>query len=176
MFMMFIYLFIMFIVIIKFINTVREKSLPNQQKLMMNFSNVQKLFTTSTMTIYKGDRSGENFLLAIKFPYKPISKLDLSTIYDIAEKNHLHNKILISNENVSSNPNLNKELKKYDIRIVNSLDFQKNMGSSNSSSILTTSDTSDDHCNIDEPNNPIKYINSDSKGIFSIFRNKPDRL
>ena len=174
--MIFIYFLIIFIIVLNIISKVPKKDFFNEKKLIMNFSNVEKLYTTSTMNIYKGDKSGENFLLAIKLPYKTISNLDLSTIYDIAEKNHLHNKILISNENISSNPNLSKELKKYDIRILNSFDFQRMVIGLGSSSILTTSDTSDDDCDIDEPNNPIKYERSDSNSIFSIFRNKPDRL
>ena len=45
-----------------------------------------------------------------------------------------------------------------------------------SSSILETSDTSNDNCNIDESTSPIKYAKSDSNGIFSFLKNKPDRL
>ena len=117
-----IYFFIIFIIVINIMNKSKTKMFINEQKLKENFSNIEKVFNTSTMTLYKGDKLGENFLLAIKSPSGTISKLDLSTIYDIAEKYHLHNKILFTNENINSNPSLNKELKKYNIRALNSFD------------------------------------------------------
>lgn len=172
--MSFIYLLIIFIIVVNIINKSKTNIFPNELKLRENFSNVEKVFSTSTMTLYKGDKSGENFLLAIKSPSRPTSKLDLSTIYDIAEKYHLHNKILFTNEKINSNPSLSKGLKEYDIRVLNSFDFQKITSSSESSSILETSDTSDDNCEIDESTSPIKYQNSN--GIFSFLKNKSDRL
>ena len=171
-----IYFFIIFIIVINIINKSKTNMFPDEQKLKENFSNIERVFSTSTMTLYKGDKSGENFLLAIKSPSRPTSKLDLSTIYDIAEKYHLHNKILFTNENISSNPSLNKGLKEYNIRALNSFDFQNIMNGLGSSSILETSDTSNDNCNIDESTSPIKYEKSDSNGIFSFLKNKPDRL
>ena len=175
--MVVIYFFIIFFIIynVSIKNSKNTKFL-SEEKLKTYFSNVQKIYSTSNMSLYKGDKSGENFLLAIKFSSNPTSKLDLSTIYDIAEKNHIHNKILFSDEYINPNSLLYKTLESYEIQILSNYDFQKLTCNSDFLSVLRTSNTSDDNCNIDESTNPIQYEKNTSYGILSFFKSKPDRL
>ena len=168
-----IFLVLIFIIIYN-MNKLQMNGFFNEEKLKKCFSNFQKVYTTSSMTLYKGDRSGENFLLAVKFSSTPISKLDISTIYDVSKKQHIHNKILVTYENINSDSALNKMLKESEIQILSSSDLQNLLSNSKTSSVLQTSDTSDDNCEIEESTNPIQY-NKDY-GLFSFFKNKPDRL
>ena len=180
--------FLFIILMIFILNYIFKKSPSltiNENTLRRYFSNLEKISISSTMTLYKGDKSAENFLIAVKSLSTPISDDDMLRIYDTAEKFHLHNKILFTNENTKNNTNLIKKLKAYDIQVLNYSDIQKlinniiipsNLKTSSNSkttSILKTSDTSDDKCEIEEPNNPIQYKDS---GFFSFLRNKPDRL
>ena len=171
-----IYFLIILIVIYNVTKTSKKTNYFNEEKLKIYFSNVQKIFNTSNMSLYKGDKSGENFLLAIKSSPTLISKLDLSTIYDIAEKNHIHNKILFSDEYINPNSSLYKTLEMYEIQILNNYDFKRLVSNADSLSVLKTSNTSDDNCTIDESTNPIQYEKNTSYGILSFFKNKPDRL
>lgn len=168
--------FILFIFVIVYVikkaSSSSSYSYFNERKVRMYFSNVEKVFTSSTIALYKGDKSGENFLIAIKLTYSPISNLDLSTIYDVSVKYHIHNKILLSNEDISSNQLLSKKLKEYEIRVIGAYEFQNLMNGS--SSVLETSNTSDDNCHIDEANNPIKFVEP-KFNIFSILKSKQDK-
>lgn len=148
----------------------------NEVTLKSYFTNLQKVFLTSSMTLYSGDKSGENFLIAVKFSNTPISSLDLSTIYDVAERYHLHSKLLLCNQTLTSDSPLYKKSKEYEIQILNSANFMKLLNGTESDSVLTTSDTSDDVCDIDEPTDPIQNGAFNTHGIFSIFKDKPDRL
>ena len=171
-----IYFVIVLCVMAYVIKTSVAKAPFSEEKLKSYFSNVQKILIASNMILYKGDKAGENFLIAVKYSSTPISNLDVSKIYEISEKFHIHNKILLTNSAVASNPALIKTLKTYEIQVVNSLDFQKMINNSKSNSVLKTSNTLDDHCKIDKPVNPIQYEKAHSYGILSLFRDKPDRL
>lgn len=149
----------------------------SEKTLKLYFSNVEKIGNTSAnMTFYRGDKAGENFLLAIKYWNIPLSNLDISAMYDVAQKFHLHSKIIFTNENINMNPSLVKKLKEYDVQVMNSADFKNLINGSNTVSVLKTSDTSDDDCPIDESTNPIKYEKSGVRSILSFFRDKPERL
>ena len=174
--MVFSYLVLFIIIICVIKNSQTKNSNFRRDDLKKYFSNLQMVLNTSNITLYKGDKSGENFLIAVKYSSTPTSNLELAKVYEISEKFHIHNKILLSNENIASNPSLDKKLREYDIRVLNSSSFQKLINNSESLSVLETSDTSDDTCDIDESTSPIKYEKFNVHSILSFFRNKPDRL
>lgn len=167
-------IFIIFCVVIISISKSNTVNNLTEKKIRMYFTNVEKIFNSVDLILYKGDRSGENFLVAVKPNYLAFSILDLSKIYDTSEKYHIHNKILLSDGKLGSNQSVAKKLKEYEIRVLNHTEFEKIISNSDSFSILKTSDTSDDNCRIDKADSPIKYV--ENSGIFSIFRKKIDRL
>ena len=77
---------------------------------------LEKIYKTTEMVLYKGNRTGEDFIIAIKS--KPISNLDLLTIADVAKKQHIYNKIIITSENLYSDPQLAQSLKDYEIEVL----------------------------------------------------------
>ena len=167
-------IFIIIVIVIISLSKSNNVNYSIEKKIRMYFTNVEKIFNSVDLILYKGDKSGENFLVAVKPNYLAFSILDLSKIYDISEKYHIHNKILLSDGHLTSNQSVAKKLKEYEIRVLNRFEFEKVIANSDSISILETSDTSNDNCHIDKANNPIKY--EDNSSIFSIFRKKEDRL
>lgn len=149
-----------------------------------HFSNVSILYSDYSITLCRGDKSGENFLFAIKNNSSSFSLQDIENLYEKAEKLHIHNRILITDLPINTTTIIAKKLKEYEIDIWNSTKLASisspNTNTSTStynSSALKTSDTSDDDCYIEEDlNDPIQDGTFHTHSIFSIFNNKTEHL
>lgn len=140
------------------------------------FSNVSTAYTDYNITLYRGDKSGENFLFAIKNGSSSFSLQDINILYEKAEQLHIHNRILITDFPVDNSSIISKKIKEYEIEIWDSSKL-KSLGSSSSASALKTSDTSDDTCDIEEDStDPIQDGAFKTHGIFSFFNNKTEHL
>lgn len=152
-----------------------------QKIIRSKFSNVSIPYSDSSLTLCRGDKSGENFLFAIKNSLSPFSLQDVEKLYEKAEKLHIHNKILITDFPIDNTIITPKKLKEYEIDIWNSKKLASistpNTSSTYDSSALKTSDTSDDDCYIEEDlNDPIQDGTFHTHSIFSVFNNKVDHL
>ncbi len=152
-----------------------------QKVIRTKFSNVSIPYSDYSLTLCRGDKSGENFLFAIKNSFSPFSLQDVEKLYERAEKLHIHNKILITDFPIDNTIITTKKLKEYEIDIWNSQKLASistpNTSSTYDSSALKTSDTSDDNCYIEEDlEDPIQDGTFHTHSIFSIFNNKVDHL
>lgn len=152
-----------------------------QKVIRKSFSNVSIPYSDYSLTLYRGDKSGENFLFAIKNSFSPFSLQDVEKLYEKAEKLHIHNKILITDFPIDNTIITPKKLKEYEIDIWNNKKLANistpNASSTYDSSALKTSDTSDDNCYIVEDlDDPIQEGALHTHSIFSIFDNKVDHL
>lgn len=178
MFYVFIFIFIMVTYTI-FKNIELSSNIPNLIKA--RFYNVSVAYSDYNITLYRGDRSGENFLFAIKNNSASFSLQDIENLYQKAEKLHIHNKILITDYPITNTSITPKKLKEYEIDIWDSsklISISTTTSSSTyNSSALKTSDTSDDTCYIEESSDdPIQDGASHAHSIFSIFNNKTEHL
>lgn len=177
-----------FCIIVYFSISKTNASIKNLFSSYMNYlSNVKLFYSDAEILLYRADKSGENFVFAIKNNSSPFTIKDVSTLYDKSEKLHIHNKILITDYPVDSSSAIYKKVKEYQITIWNSKklsnlienEFNDSYDSSyksKSSSPLTTSNTSDDTCDIEDSVDPIQDGAFNTHGIFSLLGNKPDRL
>ncbi len=62
-----------------------------QKVIRTKFSNVSIPYSDYSLTLCRGDKSGENFLFAIKNSFSPFSLQDVEKLYERAEKLHIHN-------------------------------------------------------------------------------------
>lgn len=176
------FLFFIFIIILCANSTnISLSSYGSAQKVIRTkFSNVSIPYSDYSLTLCRGDKSGENFLFAIKNNFSPFSLQDVEKLYEKAEKLHIHNKILITDFPINNTIITPRKLKEYEIDIWNSQKLAS-ISTSNSStyesSALKTSDTSDDNCYIVEDlDDPIQEGALHTHSIFSIFNNKVDHL
>lgn len=152
-----------------------------QKSIRAKFSNVSIPYSDYSLTLCRGDKSGENFLFAIKNSFSPFSLQDIEKLYEKAEKLHIHNKILITDFPIDNTTITQKKLKEYEIDIWNSKKLasisEPHASSPYDSSALKTSDTSDDNCYIEEDlDDPIQDGTFHTHSIFSIFNSKIERL
>jgi len=138
-----------------------------------NFHNIVKDSSISGILLITANAHGENFLFAQKNNMVQFSLMDINKIYEYAQRAHIHNIIILPSAYSSFSNTMLEKIKEYNIQIWDNNKINSLINSSNTSSILTTSDTSDDKCHI-PPNqfNPIQEPTSFWKNIF----NKPDRL
>lgn len=182
-------IFIVFIAIIySYISKGTNLTIKNLFSTYMNYlSNVKLFYSDANILLYRADKSGENFVFAIKNTSYPFTITDVFTLYDKAEKLHIHNKILITDYPVDASSAIYKKVREYKITVWNSNklkslvenefnDSFESSTSSKTSSPLSTSNTSDDNCEIEEANDPIQDGSFNTHGIFSFLGNKPDRL
>jgi hypothetical protein len=77
------------------------------------------------------------------------SIMDINTIYEQAQKAHIHNVIILPLAYSAFSNTMLDKIKKYDIQVWDNNKINSLISSPNSSSVLSTSDTSDDKCHID---------------------------
>lgn len=182
--------FLFFIIIVCFFivslctpNTSTKNSISNLFISVLKnkqFSNIHKTYIDSNIVIYQADNDGENFIFLLKNNSMPLSLKDIEFFYEKAVKFHIHNKVVVTSLINDSSP-IYKKIREYEIDIWDTNKLQNLSKSKNnsisSSSILKTSDTSNDTCKIDPyQNNPIQNGKSNTHSLLSIFGNKPDRL
>lgn len=174
----FIFVFILIWFLINIINN--DNSLSKYSSILpiisSGFSNVVIAYSNYNITLYRGDKSGENFLFAVKNNPISFSLNDINIIYEKAEKLHIHNKIIITDFPISTSSTISEKLQEYGIEVWNRNKL-KSIALSTSTSALKTSDTSDDTCDIDENlEDPIQDGTFNTHGIFSIFNDKTEHL
>ena len=79
---------------------------------------LEKIYKTNELVLYKANENGEDFIIAVKSKFYPVSNLDLLTIADVAKKQHIYDKVIITNENLYSDPQLAQSLKDYEIEVL----------------------------------------------------------
>lgn len=137
-----------------------------------NFHNISNDNSIHGILLIKASSHGENYLFARKTNMTQFSIMDINMIYNQAQKEHVHNIIILQQSNTFSN-NLLSKMNEYNIKVWDQNKINSLISSPNASSVLTTSDTSDDTCEIDTNQfNPIQEPNSFWKNMFK----KPDRL
>ena len=136
-----------------------------------NFTNILKS-SVNGMTLIKANSHGENYLFAFKLTNSAFTTLDIDRIYDTAQRGHIHNPVIVVLQ-PSFSDNILKKIKEYNIQIWDNNKLDSLTSTYTSSSVLSTSDTSDDTCKIDPSQfNPIQEPTNLWKRLFA----KPDRL
>lgn len=186
----FIFYIIIIIFIVKAILKYSINSSPAKAAYFIgaNFANVSVPYKDNTLTLYLGDKAGENFIFALQNNSSFFSLHDINNLYETAERLHIHNKILITDFPVS--PSILSKIEEYNIDVWNSLKLTNMFDSTSNTSytsstnttvssisVLKTSDTSDDTCEIDDnPFDPIQDGAYHTHGLFSIFKDKTEHL
>jgi len=181
-------LFIIFMVIKKkglnLSDMTSSLSLLNKALQTQQFSNIKTISNSNNLSLITADSHGENYLFALKPNYMPYSSTELDSIYDKANKIHIHNVVLINKDAVLPSSGLGKKIVEYKFEVWSLTKLislarttSTNTNSTYTKSVLRTSDTSYDKCKIDNtPVDPIQHGPSKSHSILSNPFRKPNRL
>lgn len=138
------------------------------------FSEIKTKQLNGNITIITADNLGENFLYAMRNDTTPIIPTNIETIYEYSKKAHIHNTtVIVKSLNNGITGNAQSKAKEYKLDVIEEIELIK-MLNQEKASILKTSDTSDDTCEIDYSQNddPISEKSSVLKKLFK----GPDRL
>lgn len=158
-------------------------SLLNKALKTQQFSNIKTISNSNNLILITADSHGENYLFALKPNSMPFSSTELNSIYDRANKFHIHNVAIINKDAVLPSSQLGKKIVEYNFEVwslTKLISLARTTSSPNSThtkSVLRTSDTSYDKCKID--NNPVDPIQRGPKKTHSLFSSpfrKPNRL
>ena len=174
---MFEFIIVIFIIYIVFKKSVQSQSIASAKLNALfkaqNFHSITKDLSIPGITLTSASSHGENYLLAQKNNMVQFSTMDIDNIYEKAQKLHIHNIVVLTPSHTSFSNHLLEKIKNYDIKILDDNKINSLIASSNSTSVLSTSDTSDDKCKIDSNSfEPIYEPTSFWKKFFT----KPDRL
>jgi len=181
-------LFIIFTVFkkmgINFSDMTSTFSLLNKALKTQQFSNIKTISSSNSLTLITADSHGENYLFALKSNYMPYSSTELDSIYDRANKFHIHNVVIINKDTVLPSSQLGKKIVEYKFEVWSLTKLislarttSTNANSTSTKSVLRTSDTSYDKCKIDNtPVDPIQRGSSKTHSLFSNPFRKPNRL
>ena len=180
-------LFILFIVffIIKVTKSVNSTSIAVINKLNValqrnQFTNRKTLMTNQFYTLITADTHGENYVFAVKNNTTQFNFQDIVSIYEMAQKAHIHNIVVLNHFNMAFYPGVAKKMKEYGIEVWDSNKLNELTGTKSATvtrSVLKTSDTSDDKCNISvSSDDPIQDFGEKKPSIFDRLFQKPDRL
>ena len=137
---------------------------------VQHFSNISKETLSNGISLIYANTHGENYLFALKNNSSYFSISDIIFLYEKAQKDHIHNVVVLLN---SSNNSILNKAKEYNIQIWDNKKLDSLISLSKTTNILQTSDTSDDTCKIDTNSfEPIQEPNSFFKNLFK----KPNRL
>lgn len=148
----------------KLINLLKEK----------RFSEIKTKQLKGNIIIITADNLGENFLYAMRKDITSILPSNIETIYEYSKKSHIHNTIVVVKSlNNGITVEAKDKAKEYNLDVIEGSKLIKMLNQENAS-ILKTSDTSDDTCEIDYSQNedPISNKPSILKNLFK----GPDRL
>lgn len=178
--------FIIFIFVIIFIFFVAPKKEINNYngavsstkllKLLkiQRFSEIKTRQLNGDITIITANNLGENFLYAMKNGISSIIPSNIETIYQYSKKAHIHNTIVVVKSLKNGIiENAKNKAKEYNLDVIEENELIKKLNQENVS-ILKTSDTSDDTCNIDYSKNEDPIYNKPS--ILTKLFKGPDRL
>lgn len=171
-------LIIIIIVISLIYKKFAEKSTVTLNKLnalfkAQNFHDITKDMSIPGLLLITASSHGENYLFAQKNNMAQFSIMDINLIYERAQKAHIHNIVIFPLAYSSFSNAMLEKMNQYDIQIWDNNKINSLIYSPSSTSVLSTSDTSDDKCQINPSNfEPIQKPTSFWKNFF----NKPDRL
>lgn len=159
-------------------------SLLNKALKTQQFSSIKTISSSSNLTLITADSHGENYLFALKPNTMPYSSTELDSIYDRANKFHIHNVVIINKDTVLPSSQLGKKIVEYNFEVWSLTKLislaratSNNANSTYTKSVLRTSDTSYDKCKIDNtPVDPIQRGASKTHSLFSSPFRKPNRL
>lgn len=137
------------------------------------FSEIKTKQLNGNITIITADNLGENFLYAIKNNITSIISSDIETIYEYSKKAHIHNTIIVKSLKKGITTDAENKAKEYNLDVIEESELIK-MLNQEKASILKTSDTSDDTCEIDYSQNE-DPISNKSSILQKLFKG-PDRL
>jgi len=183
-FSFFIFIFIIYIILKS--NTTYIQSAYNLLAKVFysqQFSNVATVYSNGSYHIIKADGRGENYIFGVKTTNAPFTSFDVEKLYELASRSHIHTVVLATNTTIQPTSPIYRKIRQYGIDVWDkekllSLSAYNNSTTSSTSnhSILKTSDTSDDTCEIDTNSfNPIQDGNL-AEGFFSRLFDRPDRL
>ena len=138
------------------------------------FSEIKTKQLNGNITIITANNLGENFLYAMRNDITSIIPSNIETIYEYSKKAHIHNTtVVVKSLTGGITANAESKAKEYNLDVIEGNELVK-MLDQEKASILKTSDTSDDTCEIDYSQNedPISDKTSILKKIFK----GPDRL
>ena len=138
------------------------------------FSNIKIKQLNGNITIITANNLGENFLYAMRNDITSIIPSNVETIYEYSKKAHIHNTIIVvkSLEN-GMTVNAKSKAKEYNLDVIEENELIKILNQEEAS-ILKTSDTSDDTCEIDYSQN-VDPISNKPSILKKLFKG-PDRL
>ena len=154
-------------------------TLINKALIRQQFSNIRIISHINSIVMLSADSHGENYLIAYKINKLSFSPLEIDSIYDKATKLHIHKTVIIVPQMPTSNTTVYSKISSYNFEIwdykkLTSLANNSN-GSTYTKSVLRTSNTSYDHCKID--NNPVDPIQPGrSHSLLGNLFNRPNRL
>ena len=158
-------------------------ALLNKIFLVQQFSNISNVYSTSSLSIIRADKSGENYIFGVKKDASLFSARDIEKIYAIAHGLHTHTIVLAVKEPISKTNSIYRKIIEYkidvwDIQKLSALaSEQSSANSSHHYSVLKTSNTSDDTCKIDKNSfDPIQEESLKPRSLFSGLFDKPDHL
>lgn len=177
--------FIIFIIIILLCNIISKKEINNYNERVSldklirllrekEFSEIKTKQLSGNITIVTANNLGENFLYAMRNDITSIIPSNVETIHEYSKKAHIHNSmIVVKSLKNGMTVNADNKAKEYNLDVIEENELIKVLSQENAS-ILKTSDTSDDTCEIDYSQNedPISDKPSMLKNLFK----GPDRL
>jgi len=169
---------------INFTDITSTLSLLNKALKTQQFSNIKTISNSNNLSLITADSHGENYLFALKPNYIPYSSTELDSIYERANKFHIHNVVIINKDAVLPSSHLGKKIVEYNFEVWSLTKLislarttSTNSNSTYTKSVLRTSDTSYDKCKIDNtPVDPIQRGNKKTHSLFSSPFRKPNRL
>ena len=156
----------------------------NKALVTQQFSNIKTMLNSHNLTLITADSHGENYLFALKKDSLPYSSTELDSIYEKANKFHIHNVVIINKDSILPSSHLGKKIIDYNFEVWTLTKLislaratSNNANSTYTKSVLRTSDTSYDKCKIDtNPVDPIQQGPAKSRSLFGNWLRKPNRL
>lgn len=150
---------------------------------IQGFSNIKYVYSNANLEIIKADKSGENYLFGVRKDSKGFTSNNINGLYEYAQKAHIHTVVIATYSPIGTTSPIYRLIREYGIDVwdYNKLlnlctRFDATTDTEYTTSILSTSDTSDDTCPQDASFNPIQDVHPKTTSIFSGLFNKPDRL
>lgn len=182
----FIFIMMFFIVFVLSISTSQKYStlgLLKEVLRVQEFSNISTVYINSNLEIIRADRSGENYLFGVRRDNNGFTSNNINGLYEYAQKAHIHTVVIATYTPIGTSSPIYRLIREFGIDVwdYNKLlnlctQFNATTDTEYTTSVLTTSDTSDDTCPQDSPFDPIQDLNPKTNSIFSGIFNKPDRL
>ncbi len=158
-------------------------SLLNRVFLVQQFSNISNVYSTSSLSIIRADKNGENYVFGVKKDGTLFTIRDIEKIYAIAQGLHIHTVVLAVKTPITNTNSIYRKIREYNIDVWDAQKLaalatqESSTTSSHKYSVLKTSNTSDDTCKIDTNSfDPIQEETLKPRSLFSGLFDKPEHL